>query len=316
MIKKIENEIIKATCSKALQRAIRAAKFRVSDFDLLILAYKHAPDFAARLDLIKLIQENTGDKPTRAQAKRCIGFEKAKYELFRSGEQDCVFEVKIKDEPNALEERYLAKTYDGALKKIRFFCKHYKFVKFNENTRIIIEKRLVSDEKSVKEFGEDHRGEARFKGKVVLDKIDHKKMNEYTLLNKPDCKRKCTDCNARCFIYKAPELPPFLKNFDVVRYEGDYYGGGNNFSIVLITEDTGNTKDDGDDCAYCIEINPDILDREIDTDEKFFEALFNAHEHIEYPRLETVAADVLPEKTKAAYEKIMSLFERFGNPYL
>ena len=61
MNKKIENAIIKATCSKSLQNAIKAANFKITEFDLLLLAYKHAPDFAKRLELLRLIELNAED---------------------------------------------------------------------------------------------------------------------------------------------------------------------------------------------------------------------------------------------------------------
>jgi hypothetical protein len=44
----IQNQILEATCSESLQNAIRQIKFEITDFDLLFLAHRYAPDYDTR----------------------------------------------------------------------------------------------------------------------------------------------------------------------------------------------------------------------------------------------------------------------------
>jgi hypothetical protein len=309
--KEIENIIVKATCSKSLQNAIRASRFRVVDFDLLLLAYKHAPDFAKRLELLRLIGTGTDDAFIRKQARRCVAFEEKKYKCFAESEPDCFFEVKIKSEPNAYEESYLAKTYQGALDKARLFCKRYK-VKFNAGSRITIEKRRAADDASLKEFDEDWQGCARFKGDMVLTDIDHQKLRD-NLLNKTFCQGKCPrapECERQCFTWTKPKLPPFPSHKDIVCYDDN---GAAAYAIAYTVNADGSlSADNGDDCVYCVRISSKIVETAIEKEEQFYETVFGYHDHIQNPRLEVVGVDDLPEKIKEAYGRLLELFERYG----
>ena len=167
MDKKIQNQILEATCSKSLQNAIQQSKFEVSDFDLLFLAYKHAPDYNTKLDLLSVIESNVEDGAIKEYAAKCIDFEKEKLQRFVDPGENCVFEVKIKETPDSWEERYLAKTFNGVLKKVEYFSEYYECTKMGINSRFEIVKRRVVDETKIEEFDEDWRGEATYNGNSV-----------------------------------------------------------------------------------------------------------------------------------------------------
>ncbi|MCL2670888.1 MAG: hypothetical protein FWF10_02500 [Clostridiales bacterium] len=300
------NRIIEATCSRSLQKAIKKAKFKVSDFDLLILAYRHAPDYDTRIELLRLLAAKTKDAETKMQAKRCIAFEKAKWDRFISDEDDCIFEVKIKDKPDAWEERYIARTFESALRKIRNFCAHYEIV-FTEQSRFDIVKRRFTDETCSEDFEEDWRGEASYKGDFVLMQVLHKTLDEREFL--VDCRENsCLDCTQpSCFEYAAPRLPRFLKNTDIVCYRG--YDGIMEYGVFF-----GDMRTDlADDCAYLVSLcNDSFCGMQIKMKEQFYELLFHLHCHIPFPKLEVIKAAELPETLKNNYRAFRRLYARFG----
>lgn len=310
MIERIKKQIIVVTCSKSLQKALQTTKFELTDFDLLLLAYEHAADYETRLNLLNIFAINTDDFEVRKQAELCISFEKDKLFRLMGTEQDCVFEIKIKETENSWEERYLAKTFSGALKKAEYFCKYYKDV-FNVNARFKIGKRKVIDETSIQDFEEDCCGEATYNGKSVLLELWHRDLENRLLDGDNNCddeERDCCDCKNKCFTRRIPKLPQFLKSFDIVCYN-DYYGE-KEYAVVFVwtTE-----KFDNDGCAYCIPLKADrICNGSIKSEKAFWDMFLNLHTHIEYPRIEIIQADDLPKDKRKAYEILMRLNEKFN----
>ena len=318
MKNEIKSKILEMICSKSLQKAIHKSKFEISDYDLLLLVYRHASDYETRLNLITLIETNTTDAFTKEQAKKCVALEKEKLKRFSEPENDCVFEVKIKETPQSHEERYLAKTFNGALKKVKYFCEHYDFTKLNEDSHIEIVKRKVVDETKAEDFDEDWRGEAIYNGKLMLENVLHEDMENGLLDIGSNCnpehsdtlyyEQKCKTCNNFCFTGKTPNLPRFLKNLDIVCYK-DYFGT-KQYAITYVFKD-----DDGsDDCAYCIPLDKKyICNQSIKSKKAFFKKIFNSHEHIEYPRIDVIKETDLPNDALKAYQALIRLNERFND---
>ncbi|MCL2695232.1 MAG: hypothetical protein FWE69_02780 [Clostridiales bacterium] len=305
MNEKLAKRIVSETCSATLQNAIEETSFMVSDFDLLILAYKYAPDYNTRLELLRLIAADTEDEKTRAQAERCIAFEKEKWEMFISAEDNCIFEAKIKDGPTSWEERYIARSFEGAIKKIKSFCAYYE-VTFDEQSRFDIEKRKFTNETEIKNFEEDWHGAASYKGDFVLVDVMHDHMSETESLA-DDCDGKCLDCEQRpCFLNKPPVLPAFLKNMDIVRYKE--HDGVTRYGIFFGDMRT----DEADDRAYLVSLRCDAFDdRKFQTQEQFYERLFYLHDHIQFPQLDVIAAAELPDDLRENYNIFKRLYDRF-----
>jgi len=308
MVKKVEKRIIQATCSNTLQSAIKKANFKFADFDLLILAYRNAPDYNTRLELLRLVESATSDEKTKSQAKRCIGYEKEKWERFVAAEKNCIFEAKIKSEPNAYEERYIAKSFDSINKTIRNFCEHYE-VALNDQSRFDITKRKFTDGMTAEDFDEDWRGEASYKGEATLIDVLYEDFRDRTLLMDVDgCEEKdCDECEHQpCFINKPPKLPPFLKNLDLVCYEDS--DGIKNYSVYFGDMET----DELDECAYLVKIyDKAICSKTLKTKDLFFERIFNLHEHIEFSRLDVIKMADLPNEIKETYRTFKRLYARF-----
>jgi len=309
MEKKIINIIIKATCSKSLQLAFKQTKFKITELDLLILAYKHAPTYDKRFEFFNLIYSNTKDIKIQDCVKKCIEFEEEKFNYFIKDELNCIFEVKIKERYDSYEECYLAKTYVGALNKIDYFKKHYSFVRLKDYSCIKIVKRRVVDDLSEDDFDEDYVGEAIFKGKSGLISVSHKEYHN-VILNKA-IKRiypKIYD-----FTYKAPKLPVFLKHMDVVWFE---FNGELKYAIVQVFEDSIDDKveafiEEDDDCAYCIVLSGEILNMKINNEEQFFNKIVGSHQHIEYPKINILLPIELPDIEKRVYNRVMKLFDKY-----
>lgn len=309
MTEKVAEKIIKATCSQTFQKAIAKTNFEFADFDLLVLTYKHAPDHETRLDLLQLIEANTNDDKVKAQARKCIDYKKANLEKFLSIENNCIFEAKIKDKPDACEERYIAQTFESIINVIQSFCTHYE-VEFSQQSRFSITKRKLLDVNNANEFKEDWRGEADYKGNFIMVDVSHEELRDRTVLaENRDCGDKdCDECEHRpCMLYYAPKLPPFLKNSDLVCYADSE--GVRHYSVFFGEMTTSPT----DDCAYLIQLYDNaICNKTIKTKDQFFERIFNLHEHIEFPRLDIVKIAEVPDGIKKTYKTYLKLYNRFG----
>jgi len=301
--------IIEATCSHSLQKAIKKVKFKVADYDLLILAYRHAPDYDTRLDLLLRLAAKTKDAATKAQAKRCIAFEKATWKRFISDEKDCIFEAKIQDAPDSPVERYITKTFEGALRKVRHFCVYYETA-LTERSRFTIEKRRLTDEASAEDFEEDWRSEASYRGDFVLIDVQHAALDHAELLGVA-CDGRChgTDyacAQHPCFVSRAPRLPPFPKNLDIVRYAFD---DAAEYGIYYGDVET----DAEDDCAFLLSLYEDsFCGMRIQTKEQYYQRVSALHCHVPFPKLEVIKAEALSMKLQKNYRAFRRLYARFG----
>ena len=314
MEREIQNQIIEATCSKSLQEAIRQIKFEVADFDLLLLAYRHAPDYDTRLSLLSLVENTTKDKTTKERAIKWMAFEKEKLCKFVEPEENCVFEVKIKEAPDSWEERYLARTCSGALKKFDYFCKYYyEVIRMDANSRFEIIKRRCVDETKFEDFNEDWRAEATYNRNSILINVLYEDLEIELLNGVTKCDsviQNCHACKNPCLTNKIPRLPQFLKNLDIVCYNN--YFGKKQYAVVFVFKD----NDEIDDCAYCIPLDKErICNKVIRSRKAFYEKLFELHEHIEYPRIDIIQAADLPKDALRAYQTLFRLNERYGSDY-
>ncbi|MCL2370044.1 MAG: hypothetical protein FWC80_02290 [Firmicutes bacterium] len=320
-MKKIQSEILKAICSKSLFDTIEKKSFEMQDFDLLILAYRYAPTYDRLIELLSYIVSSTKDERTKSQAEKCITYKEDEFKKFISDEKDCVFEAIIKEKPKAIEERFLAKTYQGAYNKVKLFCKEYNIV-FDKSSLVEIFKRKATDDLSPKQYGfdEDEQGRIRLNAKLEIKDVDHYSFDDERKWLCSTC--KCYDdedekLDTECFLHRDPELPKFVKHLDLITYCNSYlneYYGATKYAINMEWSD-----DDGSDLLktdsnYCIELDKATYKHAMSIKSKDdYEKgiLFGHHTHIDYVNIDLVSYGELPEEIKKTYDVFMKLYKQY-----
>lgn len=285
--------------------------FIIADFDLLILAYKNAPDYNTKLELLQLIEVNTQDEKTKLQATFCIAYEKESFKRFISVEDNCIYEIKVSETPKTCEDSFFVKTFEGIRSAVEIYCAFYKID--TSKMRIFVTKRKLMDNETFEDNSIGWRGDATYSGNFVLFDVsyDYDETSDYSLPVK-NCGNKwnCEECKSYpCLIQKAPTLPTFFNNFDVVRYiEND---GAVRYSVLFGDMQT----DENDDCAYLVRLyDKTLCDKKVKTREQwFFDIISGFHEHIEFPRLEVIEIKNAPADIQKVYKTYKKLYDRFIN---
>lgn len=143
MFDELQRRIVSLIPSTSLKNRIKLTNHRFSDADLLSIAYRYAPDFDARIELLQMLEQHfTGE--LRDYTSRLIQVQRQMLEVFGEPTENAVFELHIKDTPDAYDERYLCKSFDAAFRIIPLFFKEYDCEE-NALTRYTIVKRRHSN---------------------------------------------------------------------------------------------------------------------------------------------------------------------------
>lgn len=283
----LQNEILSCLWSRDLKERIAALQFTFTEKDLLGIAFHFAPNFAERLRLLQLLVEHA--PAVSDYAARCISWQKSSLEALKKAEADEVYELRIKDEPDAYEECYLCRSFQDALELIDSFRKEYDILEENPLARYVISKRKIL--RSADPFREDGMGECDFSaGKVLLSVDCYSEETE----NGP-CEHNCLDCKNPCVSTFEPCFPVFLADRIPVRYRiGD---GSIQYGIYL---DIGHTETS--ESCYIIPLDGSMLEsRHYD---QYWECHW--HEHIPCPYVEAVAVEELSPEYQERYRDFIA----------
>ena len=115
MTDSLQKQILSLLPSEKLKKEITNKSWHFSDRDLLVIAWHYAPDFDARVALLRLLEQQTeGD--LKAYIRRIIETQRQMLAGFKSSDARTVFELHIKDTPDSYDERYLCSSFEAALK--------------------------------------------------------------------------------------------------------------------------------------------------------------------------------------------------------
>jgi len=278
------------------------------------LTANEVPSDNVRLELLHFIEENTKDERIKKQAIKCTEYEVAKFNRFILNEDDCVFETTIKETPKHFEERYLAKTYQGALNKIKYFCEKYE-CSLEKTSWIKITKRKAKDDLSAEEFGTDWCGEAEYNEELELVSVEHDGVSKRMLCDDAcRCDEDYEKPRDKCLSNHDPKLPRFIKNMDLISYIGQHH---DNYNEIKYAINMGWDDDDGSEVCgsnYCIPLDEELLKiaQSIKTEEDYYNNLLLCrHEHIDYVGIDNVISNNLPAENKKAYKVFMKLYKKF-----
>lgn len=275
----LQKEIVDCLWSKGLKTAIAEEGVVFSEEELLALACGYARSFDERLHLLRLLADRGSD-----HAARCILWQNRSLEAFRAGGDNKIYELRIKCEPDAYEERYLCASFDAALEMIDGFWQEYDFSPETERTRYVIEKRRIL--RSGEPFREDSLGECILSSGKVLVSVDGLRDESE---NGP-CPHDCSDCATSCVANIEVSFPAFLPERTPVRWCAP--DGAVKYGVHLNFRHAKEM-----DFCYIIPFDTELLTG------RDYESHWGGHwhEHILCPYVEEVPADQLPEKLREDY---------------
>lgn len=274
---KIQEEILSCVWSDDLKNYIKEHNYIFSSTELLSIAYHFAPTYNERLRLLQLLVDYAPD--VSEFAIQCIRFQNDCLEQFFQHGDNEVYELRIKDDPDAYEERYLCANYQTALDMIDGFYREYDFAPEKDTVRYVITKRKVLQSTDV--FQEDELQECELgPGKVLISAEIWRDEN--------DPKKEIEDV----------EFPSFIPHLSAVRYrKGDS-------SICRGVCLAGGTFPS--DSCYVIPLDDKLLKSR--DHEKHLG--YHWHEHIPGPNIEVLTVEDLTDEEKSDYFAFVQFWKK------
>lgn len=278
------NEIIELLPSAELKAKIKETNHRFKENELLQIIYRYAPTFDVRIDMLERFS-GVAESDAAALAKAYLRYERERFSHFVEVCRGFVYELCIKDTPDAYEEKYLCASYKAALACIDRFYEEYTDTgaKETEKSQYRIIKRKVFSENDA--FEEDAFAECVLgASKTVLEVYDYK--------NPADCdlENGCSECKEIC-PRRCDELffPCFVHNYALIRYK--YGNGAERFGVNICLEKCDGMAQE----LYVIPLDSSEIR------EHRFDADFLDHEHIELPLVSLASPDELDETERRNY---------------
>lgn len=280
MLDELQSRIVSLIPSTSLKNQIRLINHRLSDADLLSTAYRYAADYDTRVELLQMLEQQfTGD--LRDYTSKLIHVQRQMLEVFLKPEDNTVYELHIKDTPDAYDERYLCKSFDAAIRIIPLFFQEYDCEE-NSLTRYTIAKRRVLSEEA--DFSDDELGEL-----VMLAGMRVYSVNMWSFDHQAEeCAGQCLNCNSPCADCHETIFPQFIQHGDAVKFYD--LSGKESYGIALAFNNLPCSE------YYVIPLDSDAV-RYHD-----FDNIHDAHQHIPAPLTERIEEAALPEEIRADYK--------------
>ena len=286
--KTLQAEILSCIPAKSLIAKIEALNHSFTERDLLTIAFHYAPTFGEQLRLLGLLADHAPQ--VSGHAGKCISWQKNSLKQLQTQESDAIYELQIKTDPNAYEERYLCSTYEAALEMIDKFHEEYEDVIDNPSqAKYIIKKRMVHS--LGQPFCEDQIQECSLSyGKVLVSVDSIVGDTEHG----PCTGKGCGDCKADCILDNEVCFPCAVADRAPIRYltsKGQWeYGIHLNFDRSQWGYE-----------YYVIPFEGSMLS------EKNYDQWWGGHwhEHIPFPLGEEVSVDELSPEHRNRYESFL-----------
>nr|QGT51198.1 hypothetical protein Firmicute1046_2740 [uncultured Firmicutes bacterium] len=290
----LQSKILKCIQSKALLNAIKEQNIQFPSKELMAIAYTYAESYKQRLDFLILLKEHSRDQELKIYLEKLIAVQENTLKSFLEPQNGCVYELHIKEEPNAYDERYLCSSYKSALEMIPLFYKRYGDTE-TDAARYSIIKRKIFGSAENKKFDEDYIGACYLKAGSILRDVDMEGIAQFA--NECDV---CYDdkCEKLCINNIDIHFPVFIQDKELVKYP-DYYG------------------------ALCYGVNLEITQSE--TDEYYvipldcsamkyrdFERDFYNHKHIKAPYIEPASTAEIRPELQNIYSEYLDYLNKHG----
>ena len=269
----LQQEILSCIWSTDLKNYIKEHNYTFSSTELLSIAYYYAPTYAERLRLADYAPDVSDF------AVQCIRFQDDCLEQFCQHRDNEVYELRIKDDPDAYEERYLCASYQTALDMIDGFYQKYDFASEKDTVHYVIAKRKVLQ--ATDAFQEDDLQECELMaGKVLI--------SAEIWCDENDPKNEMADV----------EFPSFIPHLSAVRYKK---GDSSICRGVCLAGDTFPS-----DSCYVIPLDDEMLKSR--DHEKHLG--YHCHEHIPGPNIEVLPVEDLTDEEKSDYFAFVQFWKK------
>jgi hypothetical protein len=286
----LQNEIISCIWSRALKTHIAEKGYTFTDEELLGIAFHFAPTFDERLRLLQLLAAFAPS--VSDHASRCIDWQTKSLQQFRQSADHEIYELRIKDEPDAYEERYLCASFDIALEMIDQFYQEYDFATETPQARYVIEKRKILQPGQT--FCEDSLGECVLAAGKVLISVDPSPEES----ENGRCCHSCVDCATSCVLNLDVCFPAFIPDRSPVMYL--LPDGSTHYGILLALQEPEIIE-----ACYIIP-----LDCEMMKHKRYDKAWgYHWHEHIPCPYVEPVQETALTPELLESYQSFVTWLE-------
>ena len=282
-------EILELLPSTELKEKIKETNHQFKESELLQIIYRYAPSFDTRIDLLERFS-SIANSDVASLAKVYIEYERENFSRFIEAPEGFVYELCIKDTPEAYEEKYLCASYQAALVCIdRFYEEYADFSKETEQTRYKLLKRKI--------FFENGKFDADAPAECVLGP-------NKTLLEVSDFQNYFENFCEKKGIYPPDSddvmYPCFAKDLALIKYaDGE---GIEHFGVTLCGASC--KKNCGlIDYLYVLPLDgTTIRDRRYEDD-------FYDHDHIALPKVTLASPDYLDETMRKNYLDFMAYWE-------
>lgn len=283
----MQKTVISLFRSEALKQKIAEVGHTFSELELLKIIHEYAPTWDERLRLMDVFSRAPQTSPeTAAFIAEYMAWQRRLLKYMQTAEDDTVYELHIKTNPRAYDERYLCATYAAALKYIDMFYEEYgKFETDHPLARYTIVKRRIYTGAVSQPFDEDWLGECELGfGKTLLRVNCEEEGAEKLSYGCED--GDCDTCRELCLKGNAPRFPRFWHDKQLVRYtDGD---GSTQFGICRVFEPDVDMYED----VYVIPLEYYAIYY------RRYEDLNGGHRHIAPPLVEPASLDEPDEETK------------------
>lgn len=273
----LQQEILSCIWSTGLRNYITEHNYMFSNAELLSITYHFAPTYDERLRLLQLLADYAPD--VSELAAHCICFQNDCLEQFCQHGGNEVYELRIKDDPDAYEERYLCASYQTALDMIDGFYREYDFAPEKDTVRYVITKRKVLQ--STDAFQEDELQACELgAGKVLISAEIWRDEN--------DPKSKIEEV----------DFPSFIPHLSAVRYKK---GDNRICRGVCLAGDNFPS-----DSCYVIPLD----DKMLKSREQEKHLGYHWHEHIPGPNIEVLPVEDLTDEEKDDYLAFVQFWKK------
>ena len=284
MSNSLQTQMVSLIPSKALRAKIVETGFHLPPLSLLNIAYYCSPDYASRIENLRLIEASISGK-RKAYAARLAEMQGQMLEAFQEANPRAVYELHIMEEPHFMEEVHLCASWAAAKALIRRYYQEYE-CRETSLARYRIVKRRVFLGKEGEPFPGDFLGEAILLPGGVLYSVD---VNGYCA---EDCDGFCSECADKCVCNEDVPFPVCTKHLDAVTYLGP--DCIRRYGVVL----EGKAPNTG--MRYIIPLDSEQIRYHN------FENFSLAHKHIPTVLVDPISPEALPPQMKEDYEAFLS----------
>lgn len=296
-IRLLKEKIIHLLPSESLKRKIQAVDCSFSNMDLLKIAYAYAPSFDDRIQYMEELVAEVSSAELAAYIRWCIERQLYAKEQFIQAEPNTVYELHIKETPDAYDEIYICASYSAALECISKFYEEKRDIGVAETdiSRYKVIKRTLFTDGTDTLLNDDYRGECEWRGRALYS-IELADGNLSWACGSTYCDSQT--CEKICMNREELRFPCIAQDKELVRFidaEGNV-----RFGINRKWWD-GDTSDS----CYILPLDADVICH------RAFEKLPYIHEqHIDMPLVEKASADMLDAGMKADYFACVEYLER------